>query len=134
MNSRESKHSPRNCHFIRTVAVLFCVGLLLGSGAMVHHAQAATITCNWTNNSGTGDNNWNTATNWSCGNVPNNTDNVILNSTANYPLTINATATAASFTANSGYTQTITANSNLTLDTSQGGTGTFTLASSSYNA
>jgi hypothetical protein len=96
--------------------------------------SAATTTCIWTNNGGAGDNNWNTASNWDCGSVPDNTKDVVINSSNNYPLTINTSATAASFTVSAGYTQTITANANLTLDIAQGGTGSFTLSAGTYNA
>ncbi|KKT80637.1 MAG: hypothetical protein UW78_C0030G0003, partial [Candidatus Azambacteria bacterium GW2011_GWA1_44_9] len=97
-----------------------------------HSARAATTTCTWNNGAGT--TSWNTSGNWSCGNVPDNTNDVVLDATSNTAITIDATATAASFTVNAGYTQIITANNNLTLDTSQGGTGTFTLGGATYRA
>src|ERR1035437_7975521 len=42
MNSRESKHSPQNCHFIRTVAILFCVIFLGLFGIKSVHAAYIT--------------------------------------------------------------------------------------------
>lgn len=114
-----------------TFVSLFCAFLFGFSTKIV---SAATTTCNWTNNGGAGDNNWNTASNWDCAVVPDNTKDVVIGSANNYPLTINGSATAASLTVNSGYTQTITANASLTLNTAQGGTGSFTLSAGTYNA
>ena len=98
--------------------------------------------CIWTNAAGT--NYWNNAGNWSCGSVPTNANNVIFDgAVTNAPIAIDVTATAASFTVKGtnlpttgdiAYTGTITANQNLTLDTANGGTGSYYLGAGTYVA
>lgn len=94
--------------------------------------KAATIDCTWTRGAGTSS--WNTAGNWSCGNVPNNNNNVILDGTSNTAMTIDNDANIASFTVTAAYSSTITANFSMVLTTSQGGTGDFTLQGGTYEA
>jgi hypothetical protein len=88
------------------------------------HVRAALSNCTWTNAHGT--NYWSDAANWTCGNVPTNSNNVIFDgAVTSAPIAIDVAATAASFTVkgtnlpNTGdvaYSGTITANQNLTLD------------------
>lgn len=125
--------------FILYIFAMVGLGANLMFGGKPTRVLAVTTACTWNNGGGT--NIWNSAANWSCGNVPDNTNDVIFNgatSTAN--ITIDAVANVGSFTAygteggHTAYTGTITANQNLTTDTANGGTGDYFLGSGTYTA
>lgn len=125
---------------VYTLAVV--CGIALSITANPAPSKASVTSCTWTNAAGT--NFWNNAGNWSCNSVPDSTYNVIFDgAVSNSPIAIDVAATAASFTVKGtnlptagdvAYTGTITANQNLTLDTSNGGTGNFYLGASTYVA
>ncbi len=99
----------------------FC---LLASGLALS-AHAATVT--W---KGTGlDSNWSTPANWSSNSVPLPADTVVFNAiSAAKPCTLDSARTVASLSFNAGYTGTLTATADLTVN------GTFTLNSGTFSA
>jgi len=74
----------------------------------------------WTN--GSGDGKWSTASNWSGGVVPTSTDSVYFNNASISNCTVDAAASVANLTLDTGYTGTVTLAANLIL------TGNLTLA------
>ena len=74
---------------VGVLTLILLSSLAIGSYPLLgkpHTARATTTTCTWNNGAGTAS--WNTATNWSCGNVPNNTNDVVLDATSNTAITI----------------------------------------------
>src|SRR5688572_13411435 len=89
-------------HFRGATARAVSVGFL----ALVLSSPAFAVTKTWTNNNGTGDGKWNTASNWSPAGVPTSADDVeigVTDQTSNY-LTIDSTATANSLTIGNAFT------------------------------
>ena len=68
----------------------------------------------WTN--GSTDGKWSTDANWSSGTKPASTDDVIFDGTSTADCSIDATAVANSVTLSTGYSGTVTANANLTVN------------------
>lgn len=123
------------------VLIIYIMGLAsyVAFGGSHPSVRAATTSCTWNNGGGT--NIWNSSANWSCGNVPDNTNDVIFDgavSTAN--ITIDVAANVGSITiygtesGHTAYTGTITANDNLTTDTANGGTGDYFQGAGTYIA
>ncbi len=101
----------------------------IDSGNNLNWSFGATDPFTWTNNNGTGDNNWDTATNWSGGAVPGPTDTALFTGAFDYPANINISPSVAGIQIVSGYTSTITQLAGNTITLGVGGysqaSGTF---------
>jgi hypothetical protein len=100
-------------------------GIMRGTGTGVWSVGASQSGDTWTDNNGTGDNNWFTAANWSSGSVPGSGSAAIFNSAYNYACNISGTVSIKSIDILNGYTQAITLSSTVTLSGFSQASGTF---------
>jgi hypothetical protein len=97
----------------KSLIILFFSAILLAVFFWLLPAAHAVTSDTWTN--GGGDNNWNTAANWSTGAVPGARALAIFSASNTANCTINATVNVAGIQIASGYTGTITQNNSETI-------------------